>query len=65
MKHPGRTGMEASAGVRVIEPGEAKTNHRLKKVSYFRLRLKITRAPNKAKAVELGSGTGAELKTSN
>lgn len=63
MKHPGRTRMAASARVRIIEPKRVKPTPRLNKTRYDRFLRRTNKAPNKARAVEVGSGTGSELKT--
>ena len=63
MKHPGRTRMAASARVRIIEAKRVKQPPRLNKTRYGRFLRRTNKAPNKARAAEVGSGTGSELKT--
>ncbi|MDA7516336.1 hypothetical protein N8558_01525, partial [bacterium] len=51
------------AGVRIIESKGVKSTPRPKKKRYDRFRRRTNEAPNKASAIEVGSGTGSELKT--
>ena len=62
MKHPGRTRMDAYRGEDHRVEG-SEINPPTQEKRYDRFRRRTNEAPNKASAIEVGSGTGSELKT--